>query len=751
MKRFGDPARLALLLAGVCASPLAFTSPAFAQDAAVEESEELIVTARRTEESLQEVPASVSAFSEAQLERIGATDATGLQGAVPNLNIVQGRGSSNATNIYIRGIGQPDALQTFDPAVGFYVDGVYYSRIRGTQMELFDIERVEVLRGPQGTLYGKNTIGGAYSVITRRPGQEARGSAQVTLGEYGLMESRLSASGPLSDTFAIGGALFGTTRDGYVTNPVTGEDYNDRNAWGGRFQAAWDVTPNFSLDFSADYQEEDNALTMGQPISTLVSFAGATPIGIVSDPPPAFDFTAQATPGLPNSSTMEHAGTSLRASWDLNNNWTLNSITAFRDLTYDDYVDIDATQFEFGDVFVGVDQDQISQELQAVYEGERLTLFSGLFYLRENVASHQEAYGDDLVNGYFGQSSFLRTIDDDLQTTSMAIYANASFALTDRLNIGLGARYTEEEKDYDRSTSTFWTSPGFNSTVAFTINDTWENFSPMASLDYQLTDNTLLYARIAQGFKSGGFNGRANNLGEQAPYDQETVTSYEIGAKTDWMNGRLIANFAAFYNDYQDFQARVSGTVIDPILLVPTPSLTVINAGQLEISGAELELIYRATDNLRLDAQIGYLDASYGDFDDARFVAFGGSRAFQEPAFSPDWTARFGAFYSMDLGNAGALEFAGSARYRSSMALAIDNTPVNSNVEINGLFQDEYWLYDASLTWRATDIFSIALQGRNLSDETYRTDGQEFSSVGNIRTVYYGAPRTVNVVFTARY
>src|SRR5690606_19747283 len=146
MKRFGEGARIALLLASVAASPFALASPAFAQDG-VTEDEEIVVTARRTEESLQEVPASVSAFSEAQLARIGATDATGLQGAVPNLNIVQGRGSSTATNIYIRGVGQPDALQTFDPAVGFYVDGVYYSRIRGTQMDLFDIERVEVLRG----------------------------------------------------------------------------------------------------------------------------------------------------------------------------------------------------------------------------------------------------------------------------------------------------------------------------------------------------------------------------------------------------------------------------------------------------------------------------------------------------------------------------------------------------------------------------------------------------------------------------
>jgi len=759
MKRFGEGARIALLLASVAASPFALAAPAFAQDG-VTEDEEIVVTARRTEESLQEVPASVSAFSEEQLARIGATDATGLQGAVPNLNIVQGRGSSNATNIYIRGVGQPDALQTFDPAVGFYVDGVYYSRIRGTQMDLFDIERVEVLRGPQGTLYGKNTIGGAYSVVTRRPGQDPHGLFQVTLGDYGQLESRIAASGPLTENFAVGGALFGAARDGYVTNPVTGEEYNNRNAWGGRFQAAWDVTPNFNLDFAIDYAEEDNALTMGQAISTLVSFAGALPIGVVPPIPPEYNFTGQATPGLPNSSTMDHGGLSLRASWDLGNNWTINSISAYRSLNYDDYVDIDATQFEFGDVFVGVRQDQTSQEFQAIFEGDRTTVVSGVYYLRENITSHQEAYGDDLVFGFALASPpflpnvpatyFLRTIDDDLETTSAAAYVNVTYDLTDRLSVTGGVRYTDEEKHYIRTTSTFSDNIYLASVVPVASNRTesWDNWSGLISLDYQLSDDMMLYGRIAQGFKSGGFNGRSNNVGEDAPYEQETVTSYEIGVKSDWFNGDLVANASIFYNDYRDFQARVSGITND---VPPILSLTVLNAGQLEISGAELELNYRPTDALRLDAQIGYLNAEYGEFDDARFAAFGGSRAFQEPAFSPEWTARFGGAYEWDFSNMGSLTLAASARFRSRMALAVDNTPTNSNVEIEGLFQDDYWLYDASLTWNVTDVFSIALQGRNLSDEEFRTDGQEFSSVGGVRTVYYGPPQTTSVVFTARY
>jgi len=743
MKRFGEGARFALLLASVCASPLMLASPAMAQDAVTEE-EELVVTARRTAESIQDVPGSVSAFSENRLEELQATDATGLQGAIPNVNIVQGRGSSNATNIYIRGVGQPDALQTFDPAVGFYVDDVYYSRIRGTQLEVYDIERVEVLRGPQGTLYGRNTIGGAFKIVTRRPGQDPHGLFQVTLGDYGQIETRVAGSTPLSDNLAIGGALFGAGRDGYVTDPVTGEDYNDREAFGGRVQIAWDPANNVMIDWSADIADENNSLVVGQAQTTLTNLFGV-PLLPISNPPPEFDYQTRTTPGLPNSTQMTHWGTSLRASWEVSPSLTLRSITAYRDLSYDDYVDIDATQLEIGDVYVGVRQNQTSQEFQALYDDGPWNIVGGVYYMRENVGSHQEAYADDLMTGVvilgIPLSSFTRTVDDDLQLTTWAAFVNGTYAINDRLNISAGIRYTDETKEYDRSTSTFYSSPLFNATFAFSIEESWNDVSPMLSIDYDLNDNIMLYARAARGFKSGGFNGRANNPGEQAPYDPEISTSYEAGARTDWLDGRLRANFTVFHTIFEDFQARVSGTVIDPGTGAPSPELTVINAGELEMNGAEIELNFNPVDALRLDAQIGYLDAKYNEFLDNNFP--GGDRSGQTPAFAPEWTARFGAAYTIDLSNEGSLVLAGSARYRSEMALAVDNHPT--------LFSGDYWLYDASLTWNVNDIFSIALQGRNLSDEVYKTEGQEFSSVGGIRTVYFGAPQTTSLVFTARY
>ncbi|HCY55155.1 MAG TPA: hypothetical protein DF715_06390 [Oceanicaulis sp.] len=473
----------------------------------------------------------------------------------------------------------------------------------------------------------------------------------------------------------------------------------------------------------------------------------------VPSPVPAYDFTGVATPGLPNSTEMTHWGTALTMNWELSDNLNLRSITAYRELEYDDYIDIDATALETGDVLVAVDQDQISQEFQLNYETDRLTVVSGLFYMLENITSHQEAYADDLLTGP-GGFTFLRTIDDDLETRSWALYVNATYNFTDRLSMTAGVRYTDEQKDYFRTTSTFSSFPGLtvDPSLAFTIEDSWTNTSPMVSLDYRASDNVLLYGRVSQGFKSGGFNGRANNPGEQAPYDPETVTSYEFGVKTDWLDNTLRANFTVFYNDYEDFQARVSGLVTDPVTNLPVPQLTVLNAGSLEISGFEAELSWSPVPELLLDAQIGYLNAEYGEFDDARFTNFGGSRAFQTPAFSPEWTTRLGAAYDFDLAENGTLRLAGSARYRSRMALAVDNTPVNSNVEIEGLFQDAYWLFDANAVWtNRNGNYSVGLYGRNLADEVYRTDGQDFSSVGNIRTVYYGAPRTWRLVFTARY
>ena len=717
----------------------------------------IVVTARRTEETLQRVPSSISAFNERALDRIQATDTTGLQGAVPNLNIVQGRGSSNATNIYIRGIGQPDALQTFDPAVGVYVDDVYLSRIRGNQLDLLDIERIEVLRGPQGTLYGKNTIGGALKVVTRRPGQQFRATASIAVGSYNQLELKGSASGPISDTLAAGFAVLRSKRDGFVKDKVLDREYNDKDTVGARAALAWTPSSRMRFDLTADYTHDDAAMTVGQPQNTLTDFFGI-PILALPLNPDDYDFEARTSPGLPNSSKLTHRGVAGTAAFDLTDALTLKSITAFRKLDTEDYIDIDATQIETGDVFVDVDQKQFSQELQLAYSGDRFSGVAGLYYLREDVGSHQEAYADDLLGIVFGNATFLRTIDDDLTTKSYAAYANGTFSLTDALRLSAGIRYTRETKDYFRTTTVFSTSP-FLPPVPFVFEPegSWKDFSPMASIDWQANRNLMLYARVAKGFKSGGFNGRANNAAETSEYEPETAWSYEAGFKST-IGGQLRLNGAVFHNDYRDFQARVSGFGEDANGL-PTPTLSVLNAGKLRIRGAELEAAWTPLDGLLLDGQVGYLDAEYKEFDDVRFTSHDGSRAFQDPAFSPKWTIRLGAQYAFRLGSGGGITIGGQSRYKAKTALSVDNTyfvglpaQVGTDDKIEGLYQDGYWTHDARIVYETADKhFAVGLYGNNLTDKEYKTDGQDFSSIGSIRTVYYGAPRTVTLRLTARY
>jgi iron complex outermembrane receptor protein len=717
---------------------------------------DIVVTARRTEETLQTVPASISAFNERALDRIQATDPTGLQGAVPNLNIVQGRGSSNAMNVYIRGIGQPDALQTFDPAVGVYVDDVYLSRIRGTQVDLLDLERVEVLRGPQGTLYGKNTIGGALKFVSRKPGRDFRASGSIAVGSYDQFELKGSASGPVSDTVAAGFAVMRAKRDGYVEDAADDREYNDKDTIAGRAAIAFTPSSTVRIDLTADYSHDDASLNVGQPLNSLTYLVGGAilpPIIVLptNPDPDDYDYKGRTTPGLPNSTKLTHYGFAGTATIDLSDQLSFKSITAYRNLKTDDFVDIDATEKEVGDVFVGVDQKQLSQEFQLLLTAGRLTGVAGVYYLKEDIVSHQEAYADDLIGPLLGNPTFLRTIDDDLSTWSYAAFANGSFEIVDGLRLSAGIRFTKEKKNYFRTTSTFSSSPLLTSLTPFVFNPdktTWNDTSPMASIDWQPMKDLMIYARVAKGFKSGGFNGRANSPTETTQYEPETVWSYEGGFKATIANQLRLAG-AVFRNDYKDFQARVSGTTFDDNGL-PVAVLSVLNAGELRIRGAELEASWTPVGGLLLDTQLGYLDADYREFADARFP--GGSRAFQTPAFAPKWTLRFGAQYAFDLGGAGSITIGGQSRYKSRTALAVDNTIIGTTTEIEGLFAESYWLHDARIVWEDTaKHFAIGLYGNNLTKERYKTDGQEFSTIGSIRTVYYGAPRTFTLRLTARY
>ncbi|UYV15631.1 TonB-dependent receptor [Porphyrobacter sp. ULC335] len=754
--RFTNYARTALLVGTAGLASLA--NPLAAQDSAADtvadeapaESGEILVTARRRAERLIDVPVAVTSFDQADLQRTQSIDLSGLQAAAPNLNLVQGRGSAASANIFIRGLGQPDALQTFDPAVGIYVDGVYLSRIQGALLGLFDVERIEVLRGPQGTLYGKNTTGGAISIVSRKPDlDDVRAAGSALYGSYDQIVLNGYLSAPLvTDRVALSLAGQYDKRDGIVTDPRTGRKYNDRDSLTARGILRVQATDTIELIASGDYNRQRNALTLGYATANL---GGVRPIP--AQPDGAYDFRASTSFTGDEGQRLDHWGASLTANVELSDAITLTSITAWRKLEPDLFIDIDATQAELGDVFVGIDQRQFSQEVQLKWDTSNFRGVFGLFYLNENIRSHQEAYADDL----FGVP-FTRLIDDEQNTKSYAAFGQATYDFTDRLSITGGLRYTKEDRRYDRVTTTVSTFGPLNGLTfrfpgslpaPFNLDNdiSFDAWTPSVTLSYKPGADSQIYASASRGFKSGGFNGRANGLADLTlvvngtsqlvtNFAPETVWTYEAGAKASFLDGRVYLAGNVFYSDFKDFQARVGGGAVGVF--------PVLNAGKMSIRGAELEAVVKPTKAWTVRSSLGYLDAQYEEFNDGRRApAFScnptGTQITCEPAFAPPITFNVATDYRIGLGSAGSLTFAGDARFVDKHFLSVDNRA--------GLVEDGYWLTNAFVRFDdANRRFYVQGGVKNLTDELYRTDGQEFSSVGNIQTVYFGDPRTWNVM-----
>ncbi|WP_293711820.1 TonB-dependent receptor [Stenotrophomonas sp. UBA7606] len=748
---------LSMAIGGILLAPAAFVQAQEQQPAAGTQAtqlDEVTVTARRRSESIQDVPVAVSAFGEEQIKDLQASTVEGLQGAVPNMNIAQGRGSANSVNVFIRGIGQPDALQTFDPGVGMYVDDVYYSRINGALFSLFDIQQLEVLRGPQGTLYGKNSTGGAIKLTTKNPFDNEGGAVEVTAGDYGRLEGRFYVSGKLSDTLAgsIAGAKI--TNDGYVKDAVSGKRYNDDDTEAFRAKLAYQPTDNFSAVLSLDTTKQDAGLTLGRPMADLQQRElNTNAIVRVLKPGETGEWNHRARTSFNDGQGqyLKHSGASLAMNWDINEQFTLKSITSYRKLKTESYIDIDASEYQLGDVLVALDQNQKSQEFQLHYDnGSNLHLTFGAYYMKEHVPSYQEAYGDDIYLIGGKPAGFLRTIDDDLSTTSKAAFAHANWEFAPSWTLAAGVRWTKDTKDYERTTSTFWESDGLflgflpatalNGTVPLApVSASWTAVTPSVSLQKAFSENLMGYVSANRGFKSGGFNGRANTAYDviHAKFDPEYVWTYELGMKGTSSDRRFRGSAAAFYSNYSDFQARVSQDA---------NTFPVLNAAELNIKGIELEGSALLGESTTLSAQLGWMDAKYKKFEDFRldpsYPGYDKNVNHDHVPFSPDWTARVALQHVFSLGDSGNLTLGGDVSYRGDTWLSVDNRKV--------LSQDAYALVGAYGVWDSPQMaWQVRAGVRNLTDKDYKTEGQEFASVANIQTAYYGLPR--NWYVSVRY
>ncbi len=710
------------------------------------------VTARRRDEWLQDVPVAISAFSEQQLSDLQADDISGIQHAVPNLYLDQGDGA-NAV-VYMRGVGQNDSLAFADPGVGIYVDDVFIARSQAAFLELFDVDRIEVLRGPQGTLYGRNTIGGAIKFVSSPPPRTPKGYLEVGAGNYDQRVLKASFGGPLvKDTLNGKVAMAYSSRDGYARNTVDGKSDGDKDSLSARAALDWKPGDRLQVLFSVD-GKRDRPDTSRSPVRET-EITGATSAGLVTYPkatdPYVVDVNAN---GL---SDLTAYGASVTARYQMSDSVMIESITAYRDMDFDLNLDTDGSPLPILDILLKEKQDQFSQELRASYDaGGALTGTAGLYYFHDDDTTFSGVdNGSATIFGFpvtlfgFPSSSLAETKQ---VTKSYAAFADVSYNISEKLAVSAGLRYTYEEKTSGREFENF-----FDPTVSV-INNTppflagagvagtpihgkadFDAVTPRFSLSYKPGSDVLLYASAARGFKSGGFDGRATTDFSFQPFKPEFVWTYEAGAKTGWMDGRLVFNAAYFYSDYTDMQVTSFGA--DPVSGVFVSLFS--NAAAATIQGLEFELAAQPTPNLSVNASLGLLDANYDKFS----TLVGGvvtDVSYRSLVNSPEVNASAGVTWTRPVADDLDLVLHGDANHRSSLATEITDSPV--------LRQRAYTLLNAFVGLRsARDKWELRAGVKNISNEKVHVQGFNLAEFPGVQLAFYTAPRTYDLRLIYRY
>ncbi|MDN3640941.1 TonB-dependent receptor [Simiduia curdlanivorans] len=739
---------LSLHLAAISVLPLATTSYADtrARDSLLEE---IVVTARKRSETLQDIPMAISALSEQSLERNAINNLADLQAQVPSLTVYAARGTSSTATVYIRGIGQSDPLWGVEPGVGIYLNDVYISRPQGALLDMLDVERVEVLRGPQGTLYGRNTIGGAVKYITKKPSEETSGKLDLAAGSYGQLDVRAAASGALiDDTLLASVALGSFNRDGFGENLQTGAAVSDKKLTTGRVNLEWLVSEDWSVLLSADKTRDSSHVRGAQRM--LVNgfepyFAGAAPLPVSTDRydvDNGFDLDENFT---------DTQGASLTVAWQLAEAWSAKSITAWREGETEGAIDFDMGPYAIADVDANYDDEQLSQEFQLNYQGDQWQGVVGVYLLdataggevRNRFGLPAAALGyapPNLIPGpiinIYGASG------GEVETQSIALYGDASWQLSDNWNLSAGVRVSQERKEAtvlnEGFTDDSFTQPSGQVTADFTNDETWRDVSPRLALDYRYSDDTLVYASVGRGFKSGGFNVRADTVNVPRsgdPYDPETVVTYEMGVKST-LADQLQLNVAFFHSDYRDIQLSIfTGVDTDNDGINDSFFGDFTNAGKGEIRGVEVEYVWSPSRYFTVSGNAAYLDASYQEY------LSGGVNVADQRTFTdvPELAYSINAQWQTDLGDVATL----NANIIYSWRDEVQPTTNQSDL----ILQPAFGLWNANIQLAALNSgWRLALEGKNLADEHYRTTGYDLRDSGfPIVSGYYGDPRTVTL------
>ncbi|MGV9007260.1 MAG: TonB-dependent receptor [Brevundimonas sp.] len=729
------------LLAGAALSAL--STAAMAQDTGAMASgpqatsiDDIVVTARRRDEQLKDVPVAVTALGAERLEETGATDITALQQQTPNATVQAARGSNSTLISFVRGVGQQDPLWGFEPGVGLYLDDVYVARPQGAVLDIFDVSRIEVLRGPQGSLYGRNTIGGAIKYVTSRLSDTPEATLRGTYGSYNQMDFLAMGSLPVSDSLRVGGALASYNRDGFGTNRNTGAEVYNKDVLAGRLSVEYAPSDDFFIRLAYDRVEDNSNPRHGHREVAGVGVGAGIPANV-------YDTYA----GVGDDNSVMTQGVSLTAQVNLNEHWTAKVIGAYREGDTTTVIDFDNTPAPTLDIPATYADDQTTLEFQFQFNYDRVQGVAGVYYL--------DATASGAFDTILGNYGIVIGTAGSVKTESIAMFTDVNLDLTDRLHIGLGARYTQDTKNGDVFRANYLgatRSPLLGGTVRAPIllrtdyraSKDFTDFSPRVALSYDFSDAITGYASWSSGFKSGGFDMRGDAILTPATvngYDPETVDSYELGLKGSAFDRRLSFSSALFYNEYKNQQ------VTTQVPAGASIASFVDNVGQSTIYGAEFEGALHIMDSLTANFAIGYLEASFDEFLRYNLTTHLYENIASQVVLqnAPKFTGYLGLTWRGQVAG-GDVAVTPSVSYRDDYSQFEFPNPI--------LDQKAYTLVDLSIVWTApNDHLTLGLYGKNLTDEEYRIGGYNFpgAAFNNSIIGYYGPPRTVSAMLQVKF
>ncbi|WP_296722038.1 TonB-dependent receptor [Erythrobacter sp.] len=759
----------ALLLAG-CAGIATFAAPVAAQDevadtaSASEQAEEgvIIVTARRREERLIDVPLSVTSLSGDTLIKQGVQDLTQIAQQVPNVTLEVSRGTNTTLSAFIRGVGQQDPVAGFEAGVGLYVDDVYLNRPQAAVLDVYNIERIEVLRGPQGTLYGRNTIGGAIKYVTAEMPDETAVTVRGAYGSYDQADLIVSASTPISDSLKIGASGARLSRGGFGDNLTLGTENYNKDVWAGRGTIEFDSGPVF-VRLSGDYVKDDSEARQGHRLIPG-QLSGAPVLDDVFDTRAGLNIVDQE---------VEAYGGALNVAIELSDTMTFKSITGYREDSSTSPIDFDSLPAVDLDVPAIYENDQLSQELQLLYEGDRLSGVLGFYYLDANAFTAFDVALFTTVAGLNAQTL------GDVNTKTWSVFGDFTYDLTDTISLSVGGRYTNDKRSSRVLRTTFLggysdifggTGVPLAVTSDFEGSRTFKDFNPRASISWQPNADHNVYFTYSQGFKGGGFDPRgvttacrdsaggacdAQEVFDFMSFEPETVDSFELGWKASLLDNRLNISLAGFLGQYDNVQIPGSvgfdsnGDGTNDTFIGITSNAASADVNGIEFEGTALVGKDFAGDGSRFSVNwsLGVLDAKFNTFIDNFGNDVADQRVFQN---TPDITAHMGFTFGVPVAS-GMMDFIGLASLRSDASQFEAPNPF--------LDQDGFVLVDASVVYTVdSGLFSIGLHGKNLFDKEYIVSGYNFVAGGTpgtpfrptlgregTLTGFYGDPRRIFV------